>query len=95
MPSYFRDMYPHIRHPLADDTASGMRKAQVGGLYAIGSHFTLSKQPALVVMPTGTGKTAVLMLTPFLRRVNRALIITPSVLVRSQVADDFKWAQPV
>lgn len=87
---YFRDNYPLVRHPIAEGAKPGMRNAQVGGLYAIASHFTLNMEPALVVMPTGTGKTAVLMLAPFLRRANRALIITPSKLVRNQVAEDFK-----
>lgn len=87
---YFRDNYSLVRHTLSIENVPGLRNAQVGGLYAVASHFTLSKEPALVVMPTGTGKTAVLMLTPFMRRSKRALIITPSVLVRNQVADDFK-----
>ena len=87
---YFRDAYPLVRHPIAEGPDPGLRNAQVGGLYAIGSHFTLDKRPALVVMPTGTGKTAVLMLTPFLRRARRALVVTPSILVRNQVAEDFR-----
>lgn len=87
---YFDEAYPLVRHPLAAENLPGLRNAQVGGLYGVVSHFTVSKEPALVVMPTGTGKTAVLMLTPFLRRSKRALIVTPSVLVRNQVADDFK-----
>lgn len=87
---YFRDNYPLVRHPIADGSTPGLRNAQIGGLYAIASHLTRSKEPALAVMPTGTGKTAVLMLTPYLRRSARALIVTPSILVRGQVADDFK-----
>jgi superfamily II DNA or RNA helicase len=41
-------------------------------------------------MPTGSGKTAVLMLTAFQERARRLLVITPSRLVRNQIASDFK-----
>lgn len=40
-------------------------------------------------MPTGSGKTAVIMSAPFLLKAKRVLIITPSRLVRSQIANDF------
>jgi len=87
---YFHDTYPHVRFPIAENATSGLRNAQIGGLFAVTSHFTVNRDPALVVMPTGTGKTAVLMLTPFLRRATRALVVTPSKLVRDQVAGHFK-----
>ena len=34
-----------------------LRKPQIGALYAIKSHFTVSNDEATIVMPTGTGKT--------------------------------------
>jgi hypothetical protein len=40
-------------------------------------------------MPTGSGKTAVLMMTPFVLRSTRVLVITPSRMVREQIAEDF------
>ena len=40
-------------------------------------------------MPTGSGKTAVLMMLPFLLRSKRVLVVTPSRLVRSQITEDF------
>lgn len=40
-------------------------------------------------MPTGSGKTAVLMALPFLLEARRVLVVTPSRLVREQIADDF------
>lgn len=39
-------------------------------------------------MPTGAGKTAVLMLTPYLLRKNKVLIVTPSKMVRGQIFED-------
>ena len=46
--------------------------------------------PAIITMPTGTGKTAVLQASAFLLQANRVLVLTPSRLVREQIADDFK-----
>src|SRR5258708_35660872 len=40
-------------------------------------------------MPTGSGKTAVLMMTPFVLRTTRVLVITPTRMVREQIAEDF------
>lgn len=39
-------------------------------------------------MPTGAGKTAVLMLTPYLLRKNKILVVTPSKMVRGQIFED-------
>jgi hypothetical protein len=50
----------------------------------------MKEDPALVVMPTGSGKTAVLMLLPFMIQAKRVLILTPSKLVRNQIAVDFE-----
>ncbi|MGA9884333.1 MAG: DEAD/DEAH box helicase family protein [Candidatus Acidiferrales bacterium] len=41
-------------------------------------------------MPTGSGKTAVLMGTAFVLRAQRVLVITPSRIVREQIAEDFR-----
>jgi hypothetical protein len=35
----------------------GLRPPQIGALHAIGSHRSLYRHPATIVMPTGTGKT--------------------------------------
>lgn len=81
--SYFSDNYTSLKYPIGNP---GLREAQAGAIHAIAAHFTISTDPALVVMPTGSGKTAVLLAAPFAIRANRALIITPSRLVREQIA---------
>lgn len=86
----FQDAHDLIRYPLALDGLPGLRKSQIGALHAISSHFTLYDRSATVVLPTGAGKTAVLMLTPYLLRAERALVITQSRFVRDQIARDFK-----
>ena len=65
-----------------------LRNSLLGALHAIGAHFTLRDDPGMVVLPTGAGKTAVLMLLPYLFEATRTLVITPSKFVRNQIAED-------
>jgi superfamily II DNA or RNA helicase len=85
--AFFQENYSNIRYPI---TEGGMRLSQIGAIHAITSHFTISNKNAIISMPTGTGKTAVLMMSPFTLGANRVLVITPSKLVRYQIAEDFK-----
>jgi superfamily II DNA or RNA helicase len=84
--SYFSVNYPNVK--ITKDV-NGLRNAQVGAIHSICSHFTLSKRPALVVLPTGTGKTAVIVMAPYLLEAKRVLILSSSVLVRGQIFDEF------
>jgi superfamily II DNA or RNA helicase len=85
--SYFSDHYKDLSFP---DTEDGLRNAQLGAIHAIGSHFTLfSKQPGLIVLPTGTGKTTVLIMAAYLLKANRVLVLSSSTLVRGQIAFEF------
>lgn len=84
--SYFAEHYDAIRLPVG---RPGLRQSQLGAIHALASHYTLHETQAIVVLPTGSGKTAVLMLTPYLLRGRRALVITPSVFVRDQIAEDY------
>ena len=96
--SYFSIHAKSLRLPFQPD-ARGIRKAQLGACFAIGAHFSVrsnEREPCLVVLPTGTGKTAVMTLTPFLLpttlagHVQRVLVLTPSKIVRRQVTQEFK-----
>jgi superfamily II DNA or RNA helicase len=87
---YFSNHYSDLKFPFSTVEIDGLRNAQIGALHAIGSYFTLyKKNPALIVMPTGSGKTTVLVLSAFLLSAKRVLVITPSVLVRGQIFDEF------
>ena len=88
--SYFSEMYNELRLPTVDIDGRGLRNAQRGAIYAIASHNTLySKESAIVVMPTGAGKTAVIMVAPYILQKHKVLIVTPSIMVRGQIFDDF------
>ena len=82
---------PDVRCSWRHGDAEGLRKAQVGAAWAVASHFTLSTEPALAVLPTGVGKTAVMTIVPYLVPTTRVLVITPSKLVRHQVAVEFEF----
>jgi hypothetical protein len=58
--SSWREQFTPREGMRATDTTAerpGLRKPQVGALYAALAHATSSTQPATIVMPTGTGKT--------------------------------------
>ncbi|MGC1605357.1 MAG: DEAD/DEAH box helicase family protein [Candidatus Acidiferrum sp.] len=87
--SYFSTHYDKLRFPLSGSNPSGFRAAQVAAIHAVSSHFFNSRQAAVVTMPTGSGKTTVLMALAFVLRAERVLILTPSRLVREQIAENF------
>lgn len=89
--SYFSQHYKCLSYPISEYGSPGFRNAQIGAIHSISCHFTLhDKEPAIVVMPTGTGKTGVLFSSAFALKARRVLVITPSKLVREQIANGFK-----
>lgn len=87
---YFSRLYEAVRFPIGTTETPGLRRGQRAALHAIASYFSLRDQPAVVTMPTGSGKSVVLALAAALTRARRVLVVTPSRLVRSQLADEFK-----
>ena len=73
-------------HTVGDD---GLRRGQLGAAFAVAAHFTCRTEAALVCMPTGSGKSAVMTLVPFLLGASRVLVVTPSRLLREQLAAEF------
>ncbi|MDK2954188.1 MAG: hypothetical protein PWQ27_1571 [Kosmotoga sp.] len=72
------------------DDKGGLRRCQLGAYWATMAHFTYSDEAALICMPTGSGKTAVMMLLAFGLKASRILIVSPSSLLRSELAERFK-----
>lgn len=71
------------------DDEPGLRGPQLGALHAILAHRSMETgEPITVVMPTGTGKTEV-MLAAFAHTPARTLVIVPSNALRSQIALKF------
>jgi len=64
---YFLQNYDNLNYPIQSEKKNGLRNAQLGAIHAIGSYKTLNKnQSEIIVMPTGSGKSSVIMMTPYL-----------------------------
>ena len=74
---------------ICKDGDNGFRSAQLGAIYAIKSHWTVSRLPATVVMPTGTGKTEVMIATVISEQCHKTCVIVPSDMLRKQTAERF------
>jgi superfamily II DNA or RNA helicase len=69
---------------------SGFRPGQRGALHATLSHFSVYEEPATLCLPTGYGKTAVMMALPFILKAQRVLVVEPSEALRKQTSGHFK-----
>lgn len=69
---------------------SSLRECQTGAYWAAWAHFTSTDEPALLSLPTGAGKTALMMALAFGLKPRRCLIVTPSALLRDQIANNFR-----
>jgi len=71
---------------------TGLRNCQLGAIWALKSYFTAfsNEVAALISMPTGSGKTALMMATCFELRLNKVLIVVPSEILRWQIYDQFR-----
>ena len=79
MSKYFQNNYNKINYPIENDDNPGLRNAQLGAIHSISSFFTLNEtKPVLIVMPTGSGKTAVLTMVPFVLKSKKVLVVTPA-----------------
>lgn len=87
--SRFKTGYRKIRLFEQSTSGGGLYKNQIGAIGAALSHFSIKNEAALITMPTGTGKTAVMVILSYLLKANKVLVITPSVLVREQITKNF------
>lgn len=62
----------------------GLRPPQKGALHAVAAHWSVSAKPGVVVMPTGTGKTEVMLACMLMRQPVRLLVLVPSDALRRQ-----------
>ena len=78
-------MYPESN----SGTDVGFRSAQLGAIFAIKSHWSVSTSAATVVMPTGTGKTETMIATIVSESRGKTCIVVPSGLLRKQTVERF------
>lgn len=80
-----------LREDRPDEGIRGLRPPQIGAVHAVLGYWTTDpKEPATIVMPTGTGKTETMVALFAQQRIERLLVIVPSDALRTQVAAKFE-----
>lgn len=88
---YFETANPHIYNN------EQLREPQIQGYYKIYEHFVMCNKRhthAIIVLPTGVGKTGLMGLLPFHICEGRALIITPQLTIKDSVVDSLDPSNP-
>jgi superfamily II DNA or RNA helicase len=68
----------------------GFRAGQLGALHAVLAHTSVHDDPAIICLPTGYGKTSVMMSLPLLMVPTRVLVVEPTDALRKQVFSHFR-----
>lgn len=63
----------------------GLREPQIGAIYALLSHWTISSSDSTIVLPTGVGKTDTMIGIILTNKCDNILIIVPSKSLRNQL----------
>jgi len=72
-----------------DHGKNGLRRPQIGALYAVLAHWSTTDADATVVMPTGTGKTETMLALLVCARLQRVMVVVPNAALRDQIAQKF------
>jgi hypothetical protein len=67
----------------------GLKNPQLGALHAIHAHWSITDATATIVMPTGTGKTEVILSILASCRCPKLLVVAPTDALRVQLAEKF------
>lgn len=70
-------------------SGKSLRPAQVGATFSLLSHWSISKEVATIVLPTGTGKTETMLTVTLADRAPRTLVIVPTIDLKIQIAEKF------
>ncbi len=81
-------------HNLAEIVSPGLRRGQLAAAYAGTAHALAGNTIGRIVMPTGSGKSAVMILIAGLFRARRVLVVASSQALRRQMAVTFKELDP-
>lgn len=69
----------------SDGKKPGLRKPQLGAIYATAAHLSVKSSPATIVMPTGTGKTDAMIATLVHQQFEKTLVLVPTNPLREQI----------
>lgn len=84
----WQDRFKFIKEDEAENI-KGLRPPQIGALYSILAHIQNPEDKAIIVMPTGTGKTETMLATLISNCCSRLLISVPSDSLRAQISHKF------
>lgn len=84
--SYLED----VKITSRNSSGNGLRPAQLGAIYSLLSHWSLSNDVATVVLPTGTGKTETMLCLTLADKAKRTLVIAPTIDLKSQISEKFQ-----
>lgn len=89
MPYFIDNRHLFNLEPLNGD---GLRDCQLGAIWALKSYKTngTNEVASLISMPTGSGKTAIMMAACFELRLSKILIVVPSKILRRQISNQFR-----
>lgn len=74
-----------------DGTSPSWRPPQLGALGALLGHWAVhAPEPALIAVPTGSGKTAIALAAPYIAKPRRTLVVVPSTQLRHQTGAAFR-----
>ena len=92
MPYFIDNKHLFNLEPLNED---GLRDCQLGAIWALKSYKTngTNEVASLISMPTGSGKTAIMMAACFELRLSKILIVVPSKILRRQISNQFRELQ--
>jgi superfamily II DNA or RNA helicase len=76
-------------HDDPDKGKKGLRRPQIGALYAVLAHWSTTDAAATVVMPTGTGKTETMLALLICAQLRRVMVVVPNSALRDQIAEKF------
>jgi len=84
----WKNDYFFIEEDIEADVA-GLRTPQVGAIYSVLSHLKVGDDLGTVVLPTGTGKTEVMLSALVANRCERLLVTVPTDALRNQIFNKF------
>ena len=84
----WKDKFKFVKENVAQNI-QGLRPPQIGALYSILAHVQNPEDRAIIVMPTGTGKTEVMLSALIANQCPKLLVTVPSDSLRTQLANKF------
>lgn len=86
--STWKDKFKFVKEN-EEEEIKGLRPPQIGALYSILAHIQNPEDKAIIVMPTGTGKTETMLATLIANECKKLLVSVPSDSLRTQISRKF------